>query len=201
MYNIIKRVFDILLSLIMMVVLSPLFLVLIIAVKIDEPKANVFYLHQRVGKNDRKIQIIKFRSMVADADNFDAHFTEEQKKAFNENFKLEDDPRITKLGRILRKTSLDELPQLINILAGQLSFVGPRPVVEEEAQRYGDRRAEFLSVVPGLTGYWAVNGRNLTDYQKRIELELYYVNHCSVWLDLKIMFKTVAVVFTGRGAG
>ena len=114
--------------------------------------------------------------------------------------KLQKDPRITKLGNFLRKTSLDELPQMINILKGEMSFVGPRPVISEEVEEYGVNKDKFLSVTPGLTGYWQVNGRSNTTYEERMIMELYYVENCSLWLDIKIFFKTFITVFKKEGA-
>ena len=125
---------------------------------------------------------------------------EEIRKEFQKTHKLQNDPRITKIGNFLRKTSLDELPQVINILKGEMSFVGPRPVVEKEVEDYGKNKDKFLSVKPGLTGYWQVNGRSNTTYEERMEMELYYVDNCSLWLDIKIFFKTFITVFKKEGA-
>lgn len=199
-FDFIKRFFDIAVSFVSMIVLSPVFLVISIMVKADDPKGRVFFAHKRVGKNGSEIKIYKFRTMVHNAEELIAQFTPEQKEAYYRNFKLDNDPRVTRIGKILRKASLDELPQLLNIFLGQLSIVGPRPVLEEETQRYGDKRDLLLSVRPGLTGYWAVNGRNTTDYDERIRLELYYVENRSILLDLEIIFKTFATVFKGEGA-
>lgn len=163
-------------------------------------KASPFYVHKRIGKNGKTIGILKFRSMVKNADELIASFTPEQKKEWKENFKLKDDPRITKFGRVLRVSSLDELPQLFNILIGDMSFVGPRPVVEKELEWYGKDRDKFLSVTPGLTGWWASHGRNRVKYPERCNLELYYVDNASLWLDVKIIFKTFSSVFKHEGA-
>ena len=142
----------------------------------------------------------KFRSMVSNAKEIMDNWSPERKAEFEKNYKLDDDERITKIGKFLRKTSLDELPQLLNILKGDMTIIGPRPVVEKELEKFGDNKYKFLSVKPGLTGYWAANGRSDTDYDERIELELYYVDHCSLWLDIKVFFKTIKVVLTGKGA-
>ncbi len=129
------------------------------------------------------------------------NFTEEQKEEYYADFKLENDPRITKIGNFLRKSSLDELPQLWNIFCGDLSFVGPRPIVEGELAKYGADAKKLLSVKPGLTGYWQANGRNLVNYDNgRKEMELYYIENRSVWLDTKILFQTAGAVLRGRGA-
>ncbi len=155
-YKYIKRVVDFTLSLIGLIVLSPIFLVIAIFIK-KESDGPVFFKHKRIGKNGKEIYIYKFRSMVTNAEELIKKFTPEQMKEFKENFKLENDPRITKIGKFLRKTSLDELPQLINILKGELSIIGPRPVIKEELEKYGNNKEKFLSVMPGLTGYWEVS--------------------------------------------
>ena len=121
-------------------------------------------------------------------------------KEWNENFKLHNDPRVTKIGKFLRKTSLDELPQLINIMNGDMSIVGPRPIIDGEIDKYGKMKSKFLSVTPGLTGWWACNGRSQTNYANRIRLEMYYVNHQSIGLDIKIIFKTIISVIKRDGA-
>ena len=138
--------------------------------------------------------------MYINADKMIENFTPEQKAEWEENFKLENDPRITKLGKFLRKSSLDELPQLINILKGELSLVGPRPVVVKELEKYGLRKNQFLSVTPGLTGYWQAYARSSCTYEKRMEMELEYVEKASLWWDTKIIFATVGSVLRGRGA-
>ena len=132
--------------------------------------------------------------MVENAEDLIKQFTPEQMEEFKTNFKLENDPRITKIGKFLRKTSFDELPQLLNIIKGELSIIGPRPVIAEELEKYGINKEKFLSVTPGLTGYWAANGRSTTTYEQRMEMELYYVDNMSFKLDLKIFFKTILSV-------
>ena len=166
-YKYIKRIIDILLSSIGLIVLSPVFLVIALLIK-KESNGPVFFKHKRIGKNGKEIEIYKFRSMVPNAEELMKKFTPEQMKEFKENFKLEDDPRITKIGKFLRKTSLDELPQLINILKGELSIIGPRPIVKEELEKYRNNKEKFLSVTPGLTGYWAANGRSDITYKQRM---------------------------------
>lgn len=198
-YRFFKRFFDIICSLLVIVILSPVFIILGIIVKCTS-KGPVFYSHKRIGKNGKEIGIIKFRSMVKNADKMLNDFTEEQKKEFKENFKLQNDPRVTKFGKFLRRTSLDELPQLFNILSGSISIVGPRPVTQEETLLYGKDRDTLLSVKPGLTGLWAISGRSNISYDERIKLELQYVRECSLWYDFKIIFKTIIPVFKGHGA-
>ena len=198
----IKRCIDIILSLLGLIILSPVFLLIAILIK-KEDHGNVFYKHKRIGHMNKDIYIYKFRSMTNKYKTFDEFYqtlSDEQKEEWDENFKLENDPRITKIGNFLRKTSLDELPQIINILKGDMSVIGPRPVVNDEIEKYGNQKAKFLSVKPGLTGYWAANGRSATTYEDRIKLELYYIDHCSLLLDIKIFFKTILSVLKKEGA-
>ena len=198
-YDFVKRVFDIVWSLIGLIVLSPVFIILSILVKTTS-EGPVFFAHKRVGKGGKTIKIYKFRSMVTNAEELIKQFTPEQKAEYEKNFKLENDPRITKVGNFMRKTSLDELPQLINILKGDISIVGPRPVMDVETKIYGNYRNMLLSVKPGLTGFWAANGRSHTTYTRRRAMEIYYVKNRSVLLDLKIIFKTFLSVFKREGA-
>ena len=194
-----KRGIDIVLSSIALVLLSPVFLIISIAIKL-ESKGPVFFGHKRIGKNGKTIKIYKFRSMVQNAEDLIKKFTPEQMKEYKENYKLTDDPRVTKVGKFIRKTSLDELPQLINIIKGDLSIIGPRPVIAEELEKYGHNMDKFLSVTPGLTGYWAANGRSNTTYEQRMEMELYYVDNISFKMDLKVFFKTIESVIKKEGA-
>lgn len=195
MYKVIKRTFDLFCSILMLIILMPFLLIIGLLVKITS-RGPVFYLHERVGKEGKLFNVLKFRTMNIDERPLEEIFTPEQMEEYKEYYKVKDDPRVTKFGKILRKISLDELPQLINIIRGQMSFVGPRPVMEEEIERLNEEdKVKYLSVTPGLTGYWAVNGRSATTYEKRLELELFYVEHQSLWLDFKILFKTVFVFF------
>lgn len=198
-YKVIKRLTDVVLSSIALVVLSPIFAIIALAIKI-ESRGPVFFKHTRIGKNGKIIKIYKFRSMIRNAEELIEKFTPEQMKEYKENYKLTDDPRITKVGKILRKTSLDELPQLINIIKGELSIIGPRPVIQEELEKYGPNAKKFLSITPGLTGYWAANGRSSTTYEERMKMELYYVDNMSFVLDLKVFFKTILSVLKREGA-
>lgn len=203
-YKFIKRVIDIIGSIIGTVILIPVTAIVYIARKIlKEDNGPLIYEHLRYGKNGKQFRLYKFRSMCMHADEKLKEYldeNEEARKEFEENQKLQHDPRITKLGNFLRKTSLDELPQMINILKGEMSFVGPRPVVDGEIEKYGKNKDKFLSVKPGLTGYWQVNGRSNTTYEDRMNMELYYVDNCSLWLDIKIFFKTFVAVFKKEGA-
>lgn len=195
----IKRVIDVILASVALILLSPLFAIITIAIKIDS-KGPVFFAHKRIGKNGNIIKLYKFRSMVINAEELIKSFTPEQMKEYKENYKLTNDPRITKVGKFLRKTSLDELPQLINIINGDLSIIGPRPVVADELEKYGVNKDKFLSVTPGLTGYWAANGRSNTTYEQRMKMELYYIDNLSLKMDIKVFFKTILSVVKKEGA-
>lgn len=195
----IKRVIDVILASVALILLSPLFAIIAIAIKIDS-KGPVFFAHKRIGKNGKIIKLYKFRSMVINAEELIKSFTPEQMREYKENYKLTNDPRITKVGKFLRKTSLDELPQLINIINGDLSIIGPRPVVADELEKYGVNKDKFLSVNPGLTGYWAANGRSNTTYEQRMEMELYYIDNLSLKMDIKVFFKTILSVLKKEGA-
>jgi len=195
----VKRILDCILATIALIILSPIYLIIAIAVKIDS-KGPVFFKHTRIGKNGKIIKIYKYRTMVANAEELIKKFTPEQMKEYKENFKLENDPRITKVGKFLRKTSLDELPQLLNIIQGDLALIGPRPVVKSELEKYGENTGKFLSVTPGLTGNWAASGRSNTTYEERMKMELWYVDHISFITDVKIFFKTIIAVIKKEGA-
>lgn len=198
-YPFFKRMMDLLMVSVAVILLLPIFLLIAILVKITS-KGPIIYKHKRVGKNGREIYLYKFRTMVSDADNFDKYFTKKELKKFKENYKLEDDPRITKLGKILRRTSLDELPQLFNILKGDMALIGPRPVVEEELAYFKENKELILSIMPGLTGWWACNGRSCRSYDERVSLEAYYAKNMSLTLDIKCFFKTIVTVIKKEGA-
>lgn len=206
-YKIIKRIVDIIGALVGCLILLPLTIGIWIANLIAKDNGPIFYVHRRIGKNGKEFNMYKFRTMcnkahdmIKDEETMKRYFTEEQIKEWKENYKIDDDPRITKIGKFLRKTSIDEMPQVINILKGELSIIGPRPVTEEELEKYENNKEKFLSVTPGLTGYWAVNGRSDTDYNERMKMELYYVDNISLKLDLKIFFKTIITVLKREGA-
>lgn len=199
MYHFIKRAFDVLFSFILIIVLSPLFILISLFVFIGS-KGMPFFRHYRVGKNGKIIYIYKFRTMVPHAEALIKNFTPDQKREWEQNFKLKNDPRITKVGKFLRATSLDELPQLFNILNGEMSFVGPRPVIESELEWYGENKDKFLSVTPGLTGWWASHGRSNIKYPERCQYELYYVDNASISLDIRILIKTIFSVSNRSGA-
>lgn len=199
-----KRFFDVLIGLIGILFLIPMAVIIKIISMLTGDFKSIFFKQKRLGKNGQVISIYKFRTMVPNAEEVLKKWLEENEEIREEYYrdrKLSNDPRITKLGRILRVTSLDEFPQFINIFKGDMSLIGPRPIVLDEIENYNTAEArKFLSVRPGLTGYWAVNGRSCTTYRKRKELELYYVDHCSIWLDIKIMFETLLSVIKRDGA-
>ena len=198
----IKRCIDLGLLLLFSPVIIPLMILIAILVKCTS-KGKIFYGHKRIGKNGKQITTWKFRSMVMDADKRIKELLEknpEMKREWEKHQKLEHDPRITPIGKILRKTSLDELPQLFNILLGQMSFVGPRPVTEAEREKYGDTFKYIFSVTPGLSGMWQISGRSSTGYDDRIFLDTFYIQNWSIWLDIWIILQTFIVVITGKGA-
>lgn len=200
-YECIKRIFDLVVSLVAVIVLSPILLVIALAIRLED-RGPILYKAQRVGRGGKPITVYKFRSMRMHADRLEDMLTPEELEEYRKNFKLEHDPRITKVGAFLRKTSLDELPQLFNILSGTLSLVGPRPVLQEETELYGDKRELLLSCKPGLTGLWQARGRSNVTYEdgRRQALELQYVSQRSLWLDIKILFWTVGAVVRMDGA-
>lgn len=199
---IIKRLIDIIAILICLPILLPVFLILSFLVKITS-RGPVFYAHKRVGKNGKVIKCWKFRSMCINSQEILEKIlaTDPVRRAeWEKDRKFQDDPRVTKFGKFLRRTSLDELPQLFNILAGDMSLVGPRPVTEPELVKYGKYKDYVLSVVPGLTGMWQVSGRSDTGYEERISFDTYYIQNWSIFLDIWILIKTVWVVINGKGA-
>ncbi|MCX0404023.1 sugar transferase [Clostridium perfringens] len=198
-YLILKRMFDFISSLIGLIIFLPILIIIAVAIKLDS-KGPIVFGHIRIGKNGQEIKVYKFRSMVQNAQEVFNNFTPEQKAEFNKNFKLENDPRITRVGSFLRKTSLDELPQLWNIIKGDMSVVGPRPIVKKEIIKYGDSFGKVFSVKPGLTGYWQANGRSDTTYDERVDMDLYYVDNRSLGLDFKILIQTFVSVIKKEGA-
>lgn len=194
----IKRSFDIVASLLGIFALLPFFLVIACFIKMDS-KGPIFYRQHRIGKNGQIFRMYKFRSMVSNADEL-----RKQLESYNEVdgpvFKIRKDPRITRIGRFIRKYSIDELPQLFNVLKGEMSIVGPRPPLPKEVEKYGDWEWRRLEVLPGITGLWQVSGRSDLSFQQWMNLDVYYIENWSFTLDIKIMLKTIPVVFRGRGA-
>jgi len=204
LYRFSKRLFDILISGIMLVILIPVFIVFSVIYLIGENRGPLFYRQVRVGRNGELFKMYKFRSMVVNADKKLLANKELYEKYVANSYKLPDgeDPRVTKFGRFIRRTSLDELPQFINIFIGNMSIIGPRPIVEKELTEYGtkERIDKLLSVTPGAMGYWQASGRSNIEYPERCEIELYYVEHASLGFDIKIMFKNIISIFKHDGA-
>lgn len=196
-----KRSFDVIVAGLLLMILSPLLALFVFLVCRDGGPA--IYAHQRVGRHGRPFRCLKFRSMVSDAESVLQQLLEADPQAREEwarGFKLKNDPRVTSIGVVLRRYSLDELPQLWNVLKGDMSLVGPRPLIAEELKRYGDQVDYYLQVRPGMTGLWQVSGRSDVDYEHRVYLDIWYVKNWSLWYDIAILFKTFKVVFQKQGA-
>ncbi len=197
-----KRCFDIFFSLLLIILLSWLLIIIAIGVKLSS-KGPAIYKHKRLGQYGKVIDVYKFRSMRLDHLVLEEVLTKEQLEQYKTEFKITNDPRVTKFGNFLRKTSLDELPQLFNVLKGNMSFVGPRPIVDREVELYYQRTKKiFLQVKPGITGYWQAYARNDATYLsgERQQMELYYCSNRSLWFDIKILFKTVYRVISRKGS-
>lgn len=203
-YNFVKRSIDIILAILLIVLLSGIMLSIYVLIKVKEPKASPFFSQERFGRNYKRIKVYKFRSMVTNAVELLELNQELFEKYVLNDYKLDpsEDPRMTKVGKFLRASSLDELPQLFNVLNGSMSFIGPRPIVDKELYaEYTDLEIQFLlSVKPGISGLWQVSGRSNVKYPERKEMELYYVRNKSLMLDLQIMFKTIFSVLRKDGA-
>jgi exopolysaccharide production protein ExoY len=196
-----KRLVDVLGAIVLGLVFSPLILTILFLMRKGD--GTVIYRHRRVGRGGQMFSCLKFRTMVPNADQVLRDLLESDSDLRAEwirDHKLRHDPRVTRLGRFLRRTSLDELPQLLNVLRGEMSLVGPRPVVREELLRYGRNVGTYLAAKPGITGLWQVTGRNDTDYRRRVVLDTYYVRNQNLLLDLYILAKTTGVVLGGNGA-
>ena len=200
LYKVCKRTIDIIGSLAGIILLSPIFLIVAIAIKVEDPRGKIIFGHKRVGKDGKLFPCLKFRSMFANAEEMKKNFTPAQKKEYAETFKLKDDPRITKVGKFIRKTSLDELPQLFNILKGDMTIVGPRPIVTDELKYYGEYDKYYMAVKPGLTGLWQVSGRSDTSYDERVELDMEYIKARTIAKDIYIMIMTVVKVLKREGS-
>lgn len=202
LYHFTKRIIDIVGSIVGIFITFPFILVFSVLYLFGKNKGPMFFKQERIGKNGGKFIIYKFRSMVKDAEKKLKENEALYQKYVQNNFKLEpgEDPRITRFGIFIRKTSIDELPQFFNVLKGEMSLVGPRPVVLEELNEYKERTKEFLSVKPGMTGYWQACGRSEVGYPERVNIELYYVFNKTLLLDIKIIFKTIVQVIYKKGA-
>lgn len=198
----VKRLFDILIALIGCLFLLPVILIVKISYLLHKDFDSIFFRQKRIGKNGKEFNLYKFRSMVPNADEVLKELLKDPKykEEWDLNQKFEHDPRITSMGNILRKTSLDELPQFINILIGDMSLIGPRPLVPGELDSHNGNHELYESVRPGISGWWAANGRSATTYERRLELEYYYVQHCSLILDIRCVFRTIKVVIFKTGA-
>ena len=198
LYEVIKRIIDIVASFTGLIVLSPLMLVVSILIKL-ESKGEVIFKQKRVGLNGKEFDMYKFRSMVVNAEELKEKLAA-QNEMSGPMFKMKDDPRVTKVGKFIRKTSIDELPQLWNILKGDMSLVGPRPSLPKEVAQFEDWMHKRLEVKPGLTCYWQVSGRNNIDFEDWMKLDVKYVEERNLWIDIKLIFKTVFVLFGDKNA-
>lgn len=202
LYLFIKRIFDIICGLVGCILLIPIVIIVKISYLLNGDTESIIYSHERIGKNGKLFRLYKFRSMVPNADKIleellkDTEIREQYKK----NMKLKDDPRITKMGKFLRKASLDEAPQFVNVLLGQMSLIGNRPYLPREKEDMGEYYRDIILSKPGITGYWQTAGRSKLSFKNRLKLESYYSKNMSLWMDIKIFFKTFSVVFCGRGA-
>ncbi|NDJ17174.1 sugar transferase [Myxacorys almedinensis] len=201
--QLIKRLFDILFSLTVLILFSPVYLLIALLIVLSS-SGSIFYVQERVGKNYKRFRCIKFRTMVANADEMLLEMLQTSphlRQEFETNFKLKHDPRITWIGHFLRITSLDEFPQFWNVLMGDMSVVGPRPLVVEELPKYRPHIAAILTIRPGITGLWQVSGRNDIPYPQRVRIDLHYATFRTFWLDLWIIFKTIGVVVFPKNNG
>jgi Undecaprenyl-phosphate galactose phosphotransferase WbaP len=200
-YEPLKRVFDVCFAFILTPFLLPLMLLIAILIKLNS-KGTVFFSHTRVGKGGKLFKCYKFRTMVENAEEMLDEVLKDQEahQEWKKDFKLRDDPRITAIGKFLRKFSFDEFPQIFNVIKGDMSFVGPRPIIQDEIIKYGPDFEYYQSTHPGITGLWQINGRNDTDYLKRVRLDKKYILEKSLFLDLMIILKTLPAVLSRKGA-
>ena len=203
-YKIIKTIFDLLFSLIILIFGLPIFLIIASLIKLSS-RGPIFYFQERIGKNKKTFKCIKFRTMHPEAEDILENLitnNEKLRKEFEETHKLKNDPRITNIGKFLRKTSLDEIPQFLNVIKMEMSIIGPRPIVKNEIQKYGKSYTKVISIKPGITGLWQVSGRNNLSYKRRVILDCLYVDNVSPLLDLRIIIRTFGVIFfpNDRGA-
>ena len=204
LYKIIKTIFDLFFSSIILIAGFPIFLIIALLIKFSS-RGPIFFLQERIGKNKKTFNCIKFRTMHPEAEDLLENLitnNENLKKEFEETHKLKNDPRITKIGKFLRKTSLDEIPQFLNVIKMEMSIIGPRPIVKKEIQKYGKSYNKVISIKPGITGLWQVSGRNNLSYKRRVILDCLYVDNMSPLLDLRIIIRTFGVIFfpNDRGA-
>lgn len=198
LYEVSKRVLDVIASFLGLVILSPILLIVAILIKL-ESKGPAIFAQSRIGLSGKEFKMYKFRSMVQNAEELKEKLAK-QNEMSGPMFKIKNDPRVTKVGKFIRKTSIDELPQLLNILKGDMTLVGPRPSLPREVEKFESWMLKRLEVKPGLTCYWQVSGRNNIDFYEWMKLDLKYVNDMSFWIDIKLIFKTVAVLFGDKNA-
>ena len=198
-YLLTKRVIDIVGALVGLLLLSPFVLVVAILIKIQDPRGPIFFKQQRIGKDGQTFYIYKFRSMVTNAEELLKDLLEKNEIS-GAMFKMKKDPRITKVGKFIRKTSIDELPQLWNVMKGEMSLVGPRPPLPREVEEYDDYDKQRLTVTPGCTGLWQISGRNSLGFKEMVELDLKYISERNIWMDIKVILKTFLVLFESRNA-
>ena len=203
-YKIIKAIFDLFFSLIILIAGFPIFMIIALLIKLSS-RGPIFFLQERIGKNKKSFNCIKFRTMHPEAEDILENImttNEELRKEFEETHKLKNDPRITNIGKFLRKTSLDEIPQFLNVIKMEMSIIGPRPIVKNEIQKYGESYNKVISLKPGITGLWQVSGRNNLSYKRRVTLDCLYVDNMSPLIDLRIIIRTFGVIFfpNDRGA-
>lgn len=194
LYSVTKRLIDIVGSLCGIILLSPLFLIVAVLIKLEDPKGKVFFAQERNGRYPKTFKMYKFRSMVHNAEELLKDLMDRNEQT-GPVFKINDDPRITKVGKFIRRTSIDELPQLFNVLKGDMSLVGPRPPIPHEVDQYNSYQMQRLAVKPGLTCIWQVSGRNNIGFDEWVEMDIEYIKTRNLWLDIKLIFKTVGVLF------
>ena len=202
-YSLIKRLFDLVCSLIGIIILIPLSIIIKISYFLTGDFHSIFFTQNRIGKNGKEFKLFKFRTMVVNADEVLFKLLKENKeiaRKYKKNKKLKNDPRITKIGKILRRTSIDELPQLINVFLGNMTMIGNRPYLPREKEDMGKYYNDIIKTRPGITGYWQVSGKENTTFDKRLELESYYSKNCGLKMDIKIFFKTFGAIVKGHGA-
>ncbi|AYV68276.1 sugar transferase [Niallia circulans] len=198
-YLLFKRVFDILCAIIGLLILSVLFFIIGLLIKLEDKQGSVFFKQTRIGKDGKPFEMYKFRSMVSNAEDLKASLMDKN-EATGPVFKIKDDPRVTRIGKFIRKTSIDELPQLINVLKGEMSLVGPRPSLPQEVAAYSSYERQRLKVVPGITCYWQVGGRSSLSFSEWVELDLKYIRERNLFIDFKLIIKTFFVLFGSKDA-
>lgn len=192
-----KRILDFLFSIVLLIITLPIIILISIILSIQFKHFPIFK-HKRIGKNGMLFDVYKFQTMMDNSEEIFKTIPKNLKRKYYENYKLDNDPRVTKIGKILRRLSLDELPQLINVLKGEMSLIGPRPVVKDELQKYKNNVNKLLTIRPGMTGLWQINGHTCLNYNQRIKLDMYYIDNISLKLDISIFIKTFIIIFKKR---